>query len=360
MDIEMIEVPVRDLVNGYNNGGVNGVFGYDGKLDIRPKYQREFVYSGKQRSSVVDTVRRNFPLNVMYWSVGDNDTFEVIDGQQRTISVCDYVDGAYSIDGQYFHNLTKEEKTQILDYKIMVFLCEGSDREKLDWFEVINTAGELLTEQELLNAVYTGPWLTDARVIFSKPGCPATKMADKYVKGTAIRQHFLRTAIHWISGGNIREYMSIHQHDADAKELWDHFETVIKWVDETFPEYRREMKGVNFGSLYSEFKDVELDSDEIETAIKSLLVDDSVTNKQGAYYYVLTGDEKKLSIRNFTNSQISQAFAKQSGVCPTCGETFELSDMEADHITPWSKGGKTVPENCQMLCKKCNRTKSDV
>ena len=173
MQIELREISVREVVDGYINNAEDGVVGYCGKLNIRPKYQREFVYRDKQRDSVIETVRKNFPLNVMYWVKNSDDTYEVLDGQQRTISICEYVAGNFSLDFQYFHNLTDTEREQILDYKLMVYFCEGNDREKLDWFKTINIAGEKLTDQELRNAIYTGTWLTDAKRYFSRSGCPA-------------------------------------------------------------------------------------------------------------------------------------------------------------------------------------------
>ncbi len=200
MKIELKEIAIRDVTNGYVNNNEEGVVGYDGKLNIRPKYQREFVYKDKQRDAVIETIKKDFPLNVMYWVKNEDDTYEVLDGQQRTISICEYVAGKFSLNFQYFHNLEKTEQDQILDYKLMVYFCEGNDKEKLDWFETINIAGEKLTDQELKNAIYTGTWLTEAKKYFSKSGCPAYSIASNYLKGSSIRQEYLETAISWISG----------------------------------------------------------------------------------------------------------------------------------------------------------------
>jgi hypothetical protein len=358
MKIELKEISVRELTNGYINNNEEGVVGYGGNLNIRPKYQREFVYKDKQRDAVIDTLIKNFPLNVMYWVKGDNNNYEVLDGQQRTISICEYVDSKFSFNFQYFHNLEKEERDQILDYKLMVYFCEGTDREKLDWFKTINIAGEKLTTQELRNAVYTGTWLSDAKKYFSKTGCPAYNIAKDYLSGSAIRQDYLETVINWFSDDNIEEYMAKNQHKPNSNELWLYFNSVINWVKVTFPKYRKEMKGLNFGSLYNKFKDTQFDAKSLEKEITELMQDEYVTKKSGIYEFVLTRNEKYLSIRSFTDKQKREAYEKQNGICVKCGEHFELSQMEADHITPWHKGGKTESNNCQMLCKHDNRTKS--
>lgn len=245
MDIKLREIPIRELIAGYINNAEDGVVGYGGRLNIRPKYQREFVYKDKQRDSVIETVRKDFPLNVMYWVANPDGTYEVLDGQQRTISICEYVTGNFSLNFQYFHNLEEVEKEQILDYTLMIYFCEGNDREKLDWFETINIAGEKLTAQELRNAIYTGTWLTDAKRYFSKTGCAAYGIGSDYLNGSPIRQDYLETAIDWISGGGeekIKEYMSKHQHDPNANELWLYYQNVINWVKVIFPNYRKEMK----------------------------------------------------------------------------------------------------------------------
>ena len=360
MKIELNEIPIRDLYKGYINNDEEGVVGYNGILNIRPKYQREFVYKDNQRDEVINTVRKDFPLNVMYWVKNSDESFEVLDGQQRTISICEYINGKFSIEYQYFHNLTDDEQKQILDYKLMVYFCEGSDSEKLSWFKTINIAGEKLTNQELRNAVCTGSWLTDAKRYFSKSSCPAFNMASGYLKGSSIRQEYLETVIKWISDDEIEEYMAKNQHNPTALELWDYFNSVINWVNAIFPKYRKEMKGIDWGFLYNEFKtDKTLDPVSLEAEITQLMQDEDVTKKGGIYNFVLTRKEKYLSIRAFTKNQIREAYERQNGICIKCNEHFELNQMEADHITPWSDGGKTTAENCQMLCKNCNRVKSN-
>ena len=358
MKIELKEITIKEVITGYKNDEEEGVVGYKEKLNIRPKYQREFVYKDKQRDAVIETIRKSFPLNVMYWVKNEDGTFEVMDGQQRTISFCEYVAGKFSLNFQYFHNLEENEKEQILNYKLMIYFCEGEDKEKLDWFEIINIAGEKLTDQELKNAIYTGTWLTDAKRHFSKTGCPAYNIASDYMKGTPIRQDYLETAISWISNGEIKEYMAKNQNKPNANELWLYFQSVINWIKATFSNYRKEMKGIDYGSLYNEYKDKEFDSKNIEKEIVELMQDEDVTKKSGIYPYVITRNEKYLSIRSFTDKMKREAYERQKGICPKCKKHFEIEEMEADHITPWHEGGKTIAENCQMLCKHDNRIKS--
>lgn len=366
MKIELHQIKIRDIVIDYKDSAEEGVMAYGGKLDIRPKYQREFVYGEKQRNAVINTIKNGFPLNVMYWMKRDNGSFEVLDGQQRTISFCQYVNGDFSIEwddgiSRMFHNLTKEEQDKILDYELMIYFCEGTDKERLDWFRIINIAGEKLTDQEIRNAVYTGPWLSDAKLKFSKSNCVAYLLANdggQLVSGSPIRQEYLETALSWINNGEIEDYMSKHQPDNNADELWNYFQDVIAWIRQTFPNYRREMSNVEWGKLYNEFKDKKLDPNELEQKISKLMQDEDVTKKSGIYDYVLTGDERSLNIRAFTQNMKREAYERQKGICIKCEEHFEIEEMEADHIKPWHEGGKTIAENCQMLCKQCNRTKS--
>ena len=345
----------------YHDDGEGGVRGYGGKLDIRPPFQREFVYKDKQRDAVIETINKDFPLNVMYWAVRQDGTYEVIDGQQRTISAAQYVEGDYSLDGRYFHNLQDDEQKRILNYSLQVYVCEGNASEKLDWFRIINIAGERLTGQELRNAVYAGPWVSDAKRYFSRPQGPAYAVGNKYVKGSPIRQEYLETAIQWIKreGETVKDYMAAHQHDKTATALWSHFQSVIDRVVAVFPNYRNPMKGVDWGGLYAYLKNESLDPKALEGEVARLTIDDDVTRKGGIYAYLLTGEERHLNIRAFTPAMKQRAFEIQKGVCNVCAKAFEIAHMEADHITPWAEGGKTIPENCQMLCKDCNRRKSN-
>jgi hypothetical protein len=350
---------VQEITENYKDSAEEGVVGYNGKLDSRPPYQREFIYKDKQRDAVIDTVQKEFPLNVMYWAVREDGDFEVIDGQQRTISICQYVKGDFSINGLAFHNLTKDRQEQILNYKLMVYICSGKDSEKLDWFKTINIAGEKLTDQELRNAVYSGSWVTDAKRYFSKTGCTAYQIGEKYLNGSAIRQDYLETTIEWLNNGNIEAYMSEHQHAPNANELWLYFQNVLNWVKVIFPKYRNEMKGIDWGYLYNKLKDKNFDTNALEKEVVRLMEDEDVSNKKGIYEYVLTGEERKLNIRAFNDKQKRESYERQKGICTKCRKHFELNEMEADHITPWSQGGKTNAENCQVLCKTCNRRKSD-
>jgi hypothetical protein len=365
MKIELKEITVRELTSGYQDNEENGVVGYSGKLDIRPPFQREFIYKDKQRDAVINTITRDFPLNVMYWAVREDGNFEVIDGQQRTISICQYIEGEFSVkignfpENRAFHNLQKNEQKQILNYKLMVYLCSGTDSQKLEWFKTINIAGEKLTEQELRNAVYHGSWVSDAKRHFSKNNCPAYNLGKDYLNGAVNRQEYLETAIKWISkDGDIEKYMSENQHEPNANELWLYFQSVINWVKTIFPNYRREMKGIEWGFLYNEFKDQKFDTRQLELEISKLMEDEDVGSKKGIYLYVLTRKEKHLNIRTFSSNQKREAYERQKGICAVCEEYFAIEEMEADHITPWHEGGKTSAENCQMLCRDCNRRKS--
>jgi hypothetical protein len=357
MDITLKTITIRDLVKNYQDDQEDGVVGLDGKLNIRPPFQREFVYRDAQREAVIDTITKGFPLNMMYWAV-TADGFEIIDGQQRTVSICQYIDGVFSYKHRYFHNLLPDEKDSILNYDLTIYQCEGADSEKLDWFRTINIAGEVLTDQELLNAVYAGSWTADAKRYFSKSQCAAWQISEKFLSGSPIRQHYLETAISWINEGDIEGYMALHQHDLNANPLWLYFQTVINWTIATFPNYRREMKGIAWGQLYNTHKNDTLDPAVLETKTAELMADDEVTKKKGVYEYLLAGDEKHLNLRAFTDSKKRTLFERQNGICPVCKNSCNINEMEGDHITPWSQGGKTELSNGQMLCRDCNRKKS--
>ena len=360
MEIQKIEIKIRDLTKGYYDLTEKGCFAHNGDLNIRPPFQREFVYKDKQREAVISTIIKGFPLNVMYWSKQEKG-FEVIDGQQRTISICQYVNGDFSFNDRYFQNLTKEEQDQILDYEIDVYVCEGSDKEKLDWFQIINIAGEYLFKQELRNAIYTGPWLASAKEHFSKTNCPAYQIASQYMNGSPIRQDYLETVLGWITKDSIESYMSKKQNSPNADDLWSFFKGVINWINNLFPEFRKEMKGLPWGLLFIKYSAFQFDINELSEDIESLMLDDEVTNKKGIYEYLLSEKtlQNKLNIRTFTSKQKSKAFIKQNGVCPKCSYTFPENEMQGDHVIPWSQGGKTNDENLQMLCQGCNGRKGD-
>jgi hypothetical protein len=377
--IEPRAVSVRDLVAEYTDTGEGGVSGYGGKLDIRPAYQREFVYKDAERAKVIETVRRGYPLNVMYWAQRDDGTFEVMDGQQRTISLCQYVAGDFSFDlgdgPRFFHNLTQDEKDRVLNYQLQVYVCEGADSEKLDWFRTINITGVKLTDQELRNAVYHGPWLSDAKRWFSRTGCAASGVGEGYVKGAPIRQELLEKALQWMclrdGLSTVGEYMATHQHDPNATDLWSHYQAVLQWAKSTFPVKRKELASVDWGRLHHLHGQSFPDGSALETRVAELMADEDVQRKPGIYAYVLDGDQRHLNLRTFSPNQKREAYERQGGLCAngekcrTAGnldgtKQFDLAEMEADHITPWSRGGRTTPENCQMLCVACNRQKSDI
>ena len=363
MQIQLHEITVRQLVEGYVDDGHDGVRGYNGKLDIRPPFQREFVYKDKERNAVITSILNGFPLNVMYWADRGDGRYEIIDGQQRTISISQFVEGDFSIIfadiAQYFHNLPRDIQARILDYKLMVYVCSGTDSEKLDWFRTVNIVGVRLTEQELRNAVYAGPWVSDAKRYFSRAGCVAYAKGNPFVKGSPIRQNYFETAIKWISSDNIEDYMGRHQKDNSAEPLWEYFRAVIDWVEATFPnKIGLPMKGEDWGLLYNDHKDCVLDPAAIAKKALALDDDDDVTRKLGIYRYILTGEEKHLSIRAFSNAMKRKVYRRQEGKCAICKNDLNIGGMEADHIKPWSEGGKTVEDNCQMLCRKCNREKA--
>lgn len=366
MKIELTHIKISELFDGYKDSGEGGVVAYGGRLDVRPKYQREFVYKDKQRDAVIDTVLKGFPLNVMYWVKNDDRNFEVLDGQQRTISICQFLNHDFSVKYEHFDPLYCDTnptlRQRILDYELMVYICEGDDNERLAWFRTINIAGEKLSDQELRNANYPGEWLTNAKRYFSRSGCAAMKIGDKYVKADVVRQGLLEKALAWISLDqhcSIEAYMAKHQHDKECSELWEYYRNVIDWATTTFTKYRKEMASVDWGMIYPQFKNNHYDTTLLEAEVSKLMADDDVTKKVGIYYFVLTHDERHLSIRAFDNRDKRTAFERQKGVCPVCGKTFKIEEMEADHIKPWSKGGKTVSENCQMLCRECNRKKGN-
>jgi hypothetical protein len=362
MEITLRKITVRELTAGYTDSQDDGVVAFGGLLDVRPPFQREFVYDDKQRALVIDTLVKGYPLNIMYWAVREDGTYEIIDGQQRTISICQYVNKEFSVrlnnDLLKFSNLQDDVQEKILDYELLVYICEGTGTEKLEWFRTINIAGAVLTNQELLNATYAGTWLTDAKKYFSKNNGPAFNRGHDLLSGSAKRQDYLETTLRWISKNSIEKYMSEHQHDANANALKQYFEAIITWQRNTFKKYRNSMKGLDWGTWYDVYKDAVLDTDDIEAKIAELVEDGEVKTEKGIYPYVLTGDERYLDLRAFDTKTKRKAYQKQEGICPTCGEHFLFEEMEGDHIIPWKDGGKTEEDNLMMLCRKDNRRKS--
>ncbi|MCD8296540.1 MAG: HNH endonuclease [Prevotella sp.] len=313
---------------------------------------------------MINSIFKNFPLNVMYWVENEKGTYELLDGQQRTLSICMYYKNTFfvSVDGSLkgFSNLTDDQRKRFLDYELQIYICkEGTSTERLDWFKIINIAGETLTNQELRNAIYTGAWITDAKRLFSKRYCLAKRKGEQYMSGSPIRQDYLETVLDWISDGQIESYMADNQHKENADREWQFYLEVLGWVQRSFTTYRREMKGVAWGRLYKKYGKDYHSATDLEQKVARLMIDDDVTNKKGIYDYVLSHDERKLNIRAFTAKMKRAAYERQEGFCVKCGKHFEIEEMQADHIKPWSKGGTTTAENCQMLCQPCNATKSN-
>ena len=376
MKINQMHLKIRDMIEGYyEDEATSKVTAWGGKLDVRPEYQREFVYADKQRDAVINTVLNGFPLNIMYFVDRLDGTYEVLDGQQRIISICRYAKNMFSVKlpaatGGYntvnYPNLFDDQLEKFLDYELHVYVCEGTEREKLDWFQVINIAGMTLENQEILNAVLHSAWLTDAKSAFSRRNCAANKNYGKYMNGDYIRQKFLETAFRWnayyegITGKDaIVQYMQKHRQDKNADALWKYFEDVFAWVQATFGNYDKSMKGVEWGYLYNEHKDDNLDPVELQQRVKVLMADDEVQKKSGIYEYLLTGEKKVLNLRTFSERDKITMYNRQQGLCAICGKPFSMKEMHADHIKPWSRGGLTELSNGQMLCVNCNLAKSD-
>ena len=376
MKINMIKVPVKELIQNYSEDDqTSRVRAWGGKLDVRPEYQREYVYSDDKRDAVINTILKGFPLNIMYFVDRKDGTYEVLDGQQRIISICRYAMNQFSVkipsaSGGFNTvnrpNLFDEDAKKFEDYELQVYICEGTDKEKLEWFQIINIAGEELETQEIRNAIYHSAWLTDAKSLFSRRNCVVNKKYGKYLSGDYIRQKFLETAFTWhadyegITGKDaVVDYMQQHRQDKNADELWRYFESVFDWVESTFGKYDKTMKGVKWGLLYNQHKDDKLDVGDIQKRIPELMADKEVQKKSGIYEYLLTGEEKVLSLRTFDEDEKLTMYHRQGGKCAICGKPFDIKDMHGDHVKPWSKGGRTTIDNGQMLCVTCNLAKSN-
>ena len=370
MTIEQIEVTIRDIVKGYVNNDELGVRGYDGRLDIRPPYQREFIYNDKEQQAVIKTVLNNYPLNVMYWVKRADDAdcpYEVMDGQQRTLSICEYVTNQFFYDFKKFDNQPEDIKEHILNYPLTVYVCRGKPSEKLEWFKTINIAGKPLNEQEINNAIYAGPFVSDAKRHFSKSNCGAYRLGKDLVNGTPIRQDYLKKALEWMADHETRNghrqtvvgYMATHQHDPNANNLWTYFQTVLNWAITNFDlkKFKKIMKGLDWAALYDKYGTVTLDTAALGERISALMRDSEILHSAGIIPYVLTGDEHYLDLRAFPLDIKMAVWEKQNHICPLCGKEYDFEFMEGDHITPWREGGRTVIENCQMLCRECNRRK---
>jgi hypothetical protein len=384
MEINKVSITVADLCEGYVNESETdiekGVYAYNGKLCVRPAFQRSFVYDKKQENAVIDTALKGFPLNIMYWVDNGDGTYDCLDGQQRTISLCNFVDGVSSFNAPWFngdkknyiHTIKRIDPDlydRFMEYKLEVYICKGTKAEQMEWFRTINIAGEELYPQELRNASYVSPWLTDAKKYFSKASgsstakCPAERLGGQYTNKNANRQEILAQVIGWFVGStedaDICQYMEDHIKDTDASELWNYFNDVINWITELFPgTYDKGMASVNWGNLYNLYKDEDFDPDEICEKFDELIefkaskeLDISVAK---ITEYCITRDEKLLKHRQFNEAQRSTLYNRQKGICPDCSQHFLKADMHAHHIVPWYNHGLTDLSNGVMLCKECH------
>jgi len=370
MTIKQKEVTVGEIVKDYVNNDEQGVRGYGGLLDIRPPYQREFIYNEKEQKAVIHTVLHGYPLNVMYWVKRADDAecpYEVMDGQQRTLSICQYVAGKFSYEFKNFSNQPADIRQCILDYKLTIYVCEGEESDKLEWFQTINMKQKPLTEQEIRNAIYAGPFVTDAKKHFSKTNCGAYRLGKDLVNGTLNRQEFLERALEWMADHETRQghrqsvvgYMATHQHDPNANNLWTYFQTVLNWAITNFDmkRFKKIMKGLNWAELYDKYGSETLDTTALGKRISELIRDSEIQRQSGIIPYLLTGDEHYLDLRSFPEDIKLAVWEQQEHKCALCGKEFDFEFMEGDHIKPWREHGRTVAENCQMLCRECNRRK---
>lgn len=377
---------VGDICKGfiYDKNEDKGLFGLDGKLIIQPEYQRNYIYGdGKKDVAVVDSLLKGYPLGLIYFVKNDDGMYEVLDGQQRITSFARFVNQSWPFaverDGKpkYFNSLAKDEQDLISNTKLTIYVCEGTPSEIEAWFETINIAGVPLVKQELRNAAYHGSFVTLAKEEFSNTSNSKLNMWQTYVKGDPKRQAILETALNWVSNGNIDDYMAQHRNDADIKQLKNHFDTVIDWIDSIFDYTGNEMCGQEWGKLYTTYHRNAYTKAQITERVSALLEDSQVQNKRGVIEYVLGGESDKtlLNIRVFDEKTKKQVYARQTEAakekdisnCPLCAlgsdnnskRIYKLSEMDADHVTAWSKGGATNESNCQMLCKTHNRAKGN-
>lgn len=384
MEITRKSITIRELCEGYVNESEtqieDAVKAYGGKLCVRPAFQRAFVYDKKQENAVIDTAMKGFPLNIMYWVDNGDGTYDCLDGQQRTISLCNFVSGVSSFSAEWFNGGKKnyihtiqridpDMYERFMNYELEVYICRGAKSERMEWFRTINIAGEELYPQELRNANYVSPWLTDAKRYFSKASssstakCPAERIGGQYTNKNANRQEILAQVISWFIGStedaDICQYMEDHINDPDASELWNYFNSIIDWINEIFPGvYDKGMASVNWGALYNQYGEDDLDPDDICAKFDELIefkaskeLDISVAK---IVEYCITRDEKLLKHRQFSEPQRSTLYNRQKGICPDCGQHFLKADMHAHHIVPWYNGGLTEISNGVMLCKECH------
>lgn len=385
MEIKRVSIKIVDLCDGYKNDSEEdierGVYAYHGKLCVRPAFQRMFVYDKKQENAVIDTALKGFPLNIMYWVDNGDGTYDCLDGQQRTISLCNFVDGISSFQAPwlkdnariYIHTLKRIDPdlyAKFMNYELEVYICHGTKAEQMEWFKTINIAGEELYPQELRNASYVSRWLTDAKRYFSKANasstakCPAERLGGQYTNKNANRQEILEQVISWRIGSkedaDICNYMEAHINDKDASDLWNYFNNVINWITTVFYEtYDKGMATVNWGKLYNDYHTEDFDADEISEKFNELMMykatkelDISVAK---ICEYCITRDEKLLKHREFNEAQKTTMYNQQRGICPDCGKHYLKAEMHAHHIVPWYNGGVTELANGVMLCEECHR-----
>lgn len=382
------EFTVEEICKGfvYNELEGKGLYGLNGKLTIQPEYQRNYIYAdGKKDVAVIDSILKGYPLGLIYFVERDDGQYEILDGQQRITSIGRYVTNKFAVkdangNEHNFAGLDDGIKNKINGTHLLVYTCKGAETEIKEWFKTINIAGVPLNEQELLNAIYSGPFVTKAKEYFSNSGNAKIQIWSDYLTGNVNRQDFLRTALEWISARNrttVDRYMSDHRYKDDISELQTYFDTVISWIDGTFKETTNEMKGLEWGRIYETYHKNPYNIDKVWSRIKGLLSDDFVTNKKGVFEYVLGDEQDKtlLNIRVFNERTKKSVYQKQTNEaekehksnCPLCAlsgtanktKIWKLSEMDADHVSAWSKGGSTDISNCQMLCKTHNRTKGN-
>lgn len=367
---------IREISDGFvENKATGKVTTMNGNLILSPEYQREFIYGRKQSQAVIETIINGAPLNNMYWFKNEDGTFECADGRQRTQSICQFVHNDWSVNFRgsnlNFRNLPSDIKERILNYQLQVYEVNGTHSDKLHWFRTTNIPGSPLTEQELRNSIFTGTWLTAAKEYFSKMGEGAANRYSYLTGGVANRQEILEIALSWIAGGEdkIEEYMAEHQHDEDAEELKTYFKTVCAWAEAIIGDdtssnrvkLGKSKKGDDWGTLYRKYHDTfVIDRERIDKIILDLKMDDEVNERQNGFYpYVISGNPNCLFQRQFSKAMKEKKFIEQGGVCAICGCKITLKDCEADHVIPWSKGGKTTYDNLQVTCKDCNGGKSN-
>jgi HNH endonuclease len=378
------EITIQALCDGfvYNELEGKGLFGLSGKLTIQPEYQRNYIYAdGKKDVAVIESILKGYPLGLIYFNQTDEDRYEVLDGQQRITSIGRFLTKKFAImeDGKplYFDSLPIEQQEKILNTKMLIYICKGTEKEIKEWFKTINIAGIPLNEQELLNAVFSGEFVTLAKAEFSNSQNAQIQKWSAYINGSALRQDFLAKALEWVSKGNISDYMSQHRHDNNINELKLYFNTVINWVSNVFNDVEKEMKGLEWGRLYETYKNTPYNPEKVSEQVKNLYSDPYVKNKKGIFEYVLGGrlDKKLLDIRIFDDVTKRKVYqeqtrqAKEKGIsnCPYCAMSdnanktriYKNDEMDADHVTAWSKGGETDIKNCEMLCKPHNRSKGN-